>query len=121
MYGLIRLRNWTKLEDGNHEKNIRSLLTKPIKFEATYLNRSTSEVDSPTKIGVVNTMVKRIWVEMSHNEYLVYATIQTAVHGGINKPVTSFNTDLIYTTKGKKQDSDHWFKDSWNEHMDGDG
>jgi hypothetical protein len=86
-----------------------SSLSKAIKFEVTYLNRSISEVDPPTKIGTMNVTVKRSWVELSHNKYLVYATVETVAHGDINKPVTSSNRNLSNATKGKKQDSDHWF------------
>ena len=68
-----------------------------------YLNRSISEVDSPTKVCAVNVTIKRSWVELSHNKYLVYATVETVAHGDINKPVTSSDRNLSNATKGKNK------------------
>lgn len=68
-----------------------------------YLNRSISEVDSSTKVCAMNVTIQRSGVELSHDEYLIYAAVETVAHGDIDKSVTTSNRNL-YATKGKKQD-----------------
>jgi hypothetical protein len=74
-------------------------------LEVNYLNRSISEIDPPAEVRAVNVTIKRCRVELSHHEYLVYATVEAVAHGNIDKPVTSSNRNLRDATKGKEQDS----------------
>ena len=70
-----------------------------------YLNRSIGEIDAPTEVRAVDVTIKRGRVELSHNEYLVDATVEAVAHRNIDEPVTSSNRNLRDATKGKEQDS----------------
>ena len=73
--------------------------------EVNYLNRSISEIDAPAEVRAVDVTIKRCRVELSHDEYLVYATVEAVAHRNIDEPVTSSNRNLSNATKGKEQDS----------------
>jgi hypothetical protein len=68
-----------------------------------YLNGSVGEVDSSTEVCAVNVTIQRSRVELSHDKYLIYATVETVAHGDVDESVTTSNRNLD-ATKGKKQD-----------------
>lgn len=60
-----------------------------------YLNESISEVDTVTKIvSPSNVAIKGGRVELSHDEYLVYAAVDAVAHRDINKSIASPNRNL---------------------------